>query len=40
MSNERKVAELLRNLPTNWNRWGPDDEIGSLNYSSFASSGS
>lgn len=32
MSDDRKVAELLKDLPTNWNRWGPDDEIGSLNY--------
>ncbi|HHY66205.1 MAG TPA: cyclase family protein [Alicyclobacillus sp.] len=32
MTDDRKVAELLRDMPTNWNRWGPEDEIGSLNY--------
>jgi kynurenine formamidase len=26
------VEDLLRNSPKNWGRWGPDDEVGSLNY--------
>ncbi|KDP88529.1 metal-dependent hydrolase [Cupriavidus sp. SK-3] len=26
------VAELLRDAPKNWGKWGPDDEVGSLNY--------
>ena len=26
------VAELLQNDPKNWDRWGPDDEVGALNY--------
>jgi kynurenine formamidase len=26
------LAELLRDAPTNWGKWGPDDEVGSLNY--------
>jgi len=26
------VGELLRNDPKNWGRWGPDDEVGSLNF--------
>lgn len=25
------VADLLEGLPKNWNRWGPDDELGALN---------
>lgn len=25
------IAEILRDAPTNWGRWGPDDEIGMLN---------
>lgn len=29
----RTIAELLGdNAPKNWGKWGPDDEIGSLNY--------
>lgn len=29
----RTVAELLGNdSPSNWGKWGPDDEVGSLNY--------
>ena len=29
----RTIAELLgSNPPSNWGKWGPDDEIGSLNY--------
>lgn len=26
------VRELLADSPTNWGKWGPDDEVGSLNY--------
>lgn len=26
------AAELLAGAPNNWGRWGPDDEIGALNY--------
>jgi len=26
------VAALLQNSPKNWGKWGPDDEVGSLNY--------
>ena len=26
------VGELLKNSPKNWGKWGPDDEVGSLNY--------
>ncbi|WP_269501268.1 cyclase family protein [Burkholderia sp. IMCC1007] len=30
--NVPEVAELLRDAPKNWGKWGPDDEVGSLNY--------
>lgn len=26
------VSELLRDAPSNWGRWGPDDEVGALNF--------
>src|SRR5260370_42347931 len=26
------MEDLLRNAPSNWGRWGPDDEIGALNF--------
>lgn len=26
------MRELMAGLPTNWGKWGPDDEVGSLNY--------
>jgi kynurenine formamidase len=26
------LGELLKDAPTNWGKWGPDDEVGSLNY--------
>ncbi len=26
------VADLTRDAPKNWGKWGPDDEVGSLNY--------
>ncbi|POM14257.1 cyclase family protein [Burkholderia cepacia] len=30
--NVPEMAELLRDAPKNWGKWGPDDEVGSLNY--------
>jgi kynurenine formamidase len=26
------LGELLKDAPSNWGKWGPDDEVGSLNY--------
>lgn len=26
------MGELLKDAPSNWGRWGPDDEVGSLNF--------
>ena len=26
------VGELLKDAPRNWGKWGPDDELGALNY--------
>ena len=26
------IKALLEGLPTNWGKWGPDDEVGALNY--------
>jgi kynurenine formamidase len=26
------VSDLLKDSPSNWGKWGPDDEVGSLNY--------
>jgi kynurenine formamidase len=26
------MRDLLRDAPTNWGKWGPDDEVGALNY--------
>jgi kynurenine formamidase len=26
------IGHLLKDSPTNWGKWGPDDEVGSLNY--------
>jgi kynurenine formamidase len=26
------MGEFLKDAPSNWGKWGPDDEIGSLNY--------
>ncbi|HEY2205401.1 MAG TPA: cyclase family protein [Pseudonocardia sp.] len=28
----RSMADLLADAPTNWGRWGDDDEVGALNY--------
>lgn len=32
MTEAPKLAELLADAPSNWGKWGPDDQIGSLNY--------
>jgi kynurenine formamidase len=29
---ERSLADLLKDSPKNWGKWGPDDEVGGLNY--------
>ena len=26
------IHDLLKDSPKNWGKWGPDDEVGSLNY--------
>ena len=26
------LGDLLKDAPSNWGKWGPDDEVGSLNY--------
>ena len=26
------LTDLLKDAPTNWGKWGPEDEVGSLNY--------
>lgn len=28
----KNVSELLEGSPSNWGKWGPDDEVGALNY--------
>ena len=25
------MTEVLADAPTNWGKWGPDDEVGALN---------
>lgn len=30
--NPVEIAELLKDAPTNWGRWGADDQLGSLNF--------
>lgn len=32
MADVPDLTTLLRDAPTNWGRWGDDDEVGSLNY--------
>ncbi|HEX4361208.1 MAG TPA: cyclase family protein [Pseudonocardia sp.] len=32
MAEQHSVQDLLRDAPSNWGRWGDDDELGSLNY--------
>jgi kynurenine formamidase len=29
---ERHISDILENAPSNWGKWGDDDEIGALNY--------
>lgn len=31
-SHTPQLADLLADSPTNWGRWGPDDEVGALNH--------
>ncbi len=26
------VGEVLKDAPSNWGKWGDDDEVGALNY--------
>lgn len=28
----QSISEVLRDAPTNWGKWGDDDEVGALNY--------
>lgn len=32
MTDAPDLTELLAGSPSNWGKWGPDDEVGSLNY--------
>ncbi|GAA2092229.1 MULTISPECIES: cyclase family protein [Brevibacterium] len=32
MADAPDLTELLADAPTNWGRWGPDDEVGALNF--------
>lgn len=32
MTEAPAMEELLKDAPTNWGKWGPDDEVGALNY--------
>lgn len=32
MADAPQLTELLANAPSNWGRWGDDDEVGSLNF--------
>ena len=32
MAEQHSVEDLLRDAPSNWGKWGDDDELGSLNY--------
>jgi 3-hydroxyacyl-CoA dehydrogenase, C-terminal domain len=29
---QKSLTELLADAPKNWGRWGPDDEVGALNF--------
>src|SRR3954447_15507231 len=31
-TNVPALTELLKDAPTNWGKWGDDDEVGALNY--------
>ena len=28
----RHLEDLLKDSPSNWGKWGDDDEVGALNY--------
>ena len=32
MADAPYIGDLLENSPKNWGKWGPDDEVGALNY--------
>ena len=32
MTDAPSMNELLKDAPSNWGKWGPDDEVGALNY--------
>ena len=32
MTDTPPIGQVLAGTPTNWGRWGPDDEVGALNY--------
>lgn len=32
MTDAPDLTDLLKDAPSNWGKWGPDDEVGSLNY--------
>ncbi|MCG7320839.1 cyclase family protein [Arsenicicoccus cauae] len=32
MTDAPSMNELLKDAPNNWGKWGPDDEVGALNY--------
>lgn len=29
---DQRIADILEDCPSNWNRWGEDDELGAVNY--------
>ena len=29
---DKRMSELLAGSPKNWGRWGPDDQLGALNF--------
>jgi hypothetical protein len=32
MAEQHSMEDLLRDAPSNWGKWGDEDELGSLNY--------
>ncbi|MBL7213070.1 MAG: cyclase family protein [Desulfobacteraceae bacterium] len=32
MTEEKNIAEILKDYPKNWGKWGPNDELGTINY--------
>lgn len=32
LAQEKNLAEILKDYPKNWGRWGPNDELGALNF--------